>query len=80
MDDAAVVAGKVMEVGGEVDGEAVASIDAVLRPVAGGWGSDTMVARASGAGAAQVSLVAIEQWTPVAASLLQQAHSPVVAL
>ena len=39
-----------------------------------------MVDSASGAGAAHVSLVAMEQWTPVVASLLQQAQSPVVAL
>lgn len=39
-----------------------------------------MVDRAAGAGAAHVSLVALEHWTPVALSLLQQAHSPVAAL
>jgi hypothetical protein len=80
MDDVVAAADELRETGGGVVDGTVDSIDGALVPEGGGGGSESMVARASGAGAAQVSLVAIEQWTPVVTSLLQQAHSPVVAL
>jgi hypothetical protein len=63
-----------------VEGESGEVIAEVLVLVGGACWSDTMVARALGAGAAQVSLVVMEHWTPVVGSLPQQAQSPVVAL
>jgi hypothetical protein len=80
MDDVVAVVDGLREARGGVEDGTVVSIDGVLVTEGGSGGSDSMVARASGAGAAHVSLVAMEQWTPVATSLLQQAHSPVVAL
>ena len=71
---------EVMEVV-EDSGAFVDGIDEVeIVAVAGACSIVAMVARASGAGAAHVSFVAMEHWTPMVASLLQQAHRPVVTL
>ena len=64
----------------EVLGGIVGSVEEEVVEVTGACPSDAMLARASGAGAAHVSFVVVEQSTPVTGSLLQQAHSPLVAL
>jgi hypothetical protein len=81
-DEGVLADGKVVVVGEMVEAKEAADEDTgkVLVLVASFCSIDVKVTKASGAGAAQVSLLAVEQCTPVVGSLLQQAQRPVVAL